>query len=414
MPSQTLTCLPYRSALTVLGLTLLLADASAQTQVVKPPVAQYWMDVSTASVAGMVRGTPGQKSGAGDGSHFGATRGASPGRWLDLAVATQRKPNGTQAVQLIPPGQAMGASLTLQPVDTAVGKPAVNGLDAYDGPEQPKGRVLLYWGCGDTVRDGQPKVIDFNATGAPSFARFMTGRGVRQFGATAAPGNAVWPTAQYDQPSPKSASLVGQHTVTGDGLPTSLQFAVPAAQDIMPPLALTGTGGGNRATTIGWNSLSAARAYFVNAMGTVNSGADPELVIWSSSEVPEPGWGLMDYIGNSHLDKWLGEKVLLSTNQTRCAIPAGIFAKVDSATVQAIAYGQELHLTHPARPANAKVAWEQEWTAQIRVKSQSTMPLDQGGLAVKRQTDKPLMPTIPGMPDIAGAMGGALKGLFGR
>ena len=80
--------------------------ASAQNQVVKPPVAQYWMDVATISMAGMddlpdmgalgglmggMTGMPGM-----GGVSFGATRGMMPGRWLDLAVQSQRKPAGPE------------------------------------------------------------------------------------------------------------------------------------------------------------------------------------------------------------------------------------------------------------------------------------------------------------------------------
>jgi len=78
--------------------------------------------------------------------------------------------------------------------------------------------------------------------------------------------------------------------------------------------------------------------------------------------------------------------------------------------VQGIAYGQDLHLVHPSRPTDRRVAWEPEWSAQIRVKSQSMLPLDQGGEATKMEPQKPMMPAIPGLPNI----GGALKGLFGR
>ena len=398
-------------ALSGLALSLLAISAGAQTQLVKPPVAQYWMDVSTVSMAGLD-----DIPGMGDKpSSFGATRGMTPGRWLDLAVATQRKPDGAQAIQAIPPGMAMGGALTLQPVVSQSSKPAATGEpESHDIPEQPKGRLLLYWGCSDTVREGQPKVLDFSTASPQEYARFMTGRGVRQSGAAAAPGHAVWPNPQNPQSVPKGATLVGPHAVTGEGLPASLKFLLPSSQDIMPPLALAGSGGNGRATTISWTTLPSARAYFLNAIAANTGAGDQDMVIWSSSDVPEPGWGLMDYIGNSNLEAWLGDKVLLAATQTRCAIPAGIFAKTESAMVQGIAYGQDLYLTQPPRPTNPKTAWEPEWTAQIRVKSQAMLLLEQDGKAAKTARDKPLMPAIPGVPDLGGALGGAHKGLFGR
>lgn len=413
MPAHTRNT-PRRPALMALALALTAHATHAQTQVVKPPVAQYWMDISTVSMAGiddmpgmgLVTGMLGGKGTTGDGSGFGATKGLSPGRWLDLAVVTQRKPAGTQATQTIPPGQSMGPSLTLLPVEASPSKPATDTKEASGAPEQPKGRILFYWGCSDTVRAGQPRVLDFSTAGPQEYGKFMTGRGARQPGASATPGHSIWPNPQHRQSVPKGASLVGQHAIAGDGLPGSLKFAVPEAQDIMPPLALAASGGGSSATNIKWPAIKTAKAYFLNAMG----GSEQEMVIWSSSEVPEPGWGLMDYLGSADLDKWLAEKVLLPATQTQCAIPTDIFAKSDGAMVQGIAYGQELHLAYPPRPTDRKVAWEPEWAAHIRVKSLALLPLERGGSATKMEPQKPLMPAIPGLPNI----GGALKGLFGR
>ena len=419
--------------------TLVLAVTStaavAQTQVVRPPVAQYWMDVATVRMAdmdelpnlgalgGMAAGMMGMQ-GVGDNS-FGATKGMMPGRWLDIAVATQRKPAGTQATQTIPAGLGLGASLPLLPPEPVAAKsnvPQSRDRETDDGvPEQPKGRILLYWGCSDTVRAGQPKVLDLTNAKPADYAQFMRGRATRERGATAAPGHAIWPNAQSKQQVPKGASLQGEHKVSGEGIPASLQFSVGQVQDFMPPLVLSSTGGGANATTLAWAAQPQARAYFLNAMG----GNDGEMVLWSSSETPEPGWGLMDYLSTPNLDLWLADKTLLPTSQTQCAIPAGIFAKSKGAMVQGMAYGQELNLAYPPRPADRRVAWAPEWSARVRVKSVAMLPLEDNaarrraaaqaptGKADKGEEapeQKSLLPVLPGIPGV----GEALKGLFGR
>jgi hypothetical protein len=218
--------------------------------------------------------------------------------------------------------------------------------------------------------------------------------------------------------------LTGQHTVTGDGLPANLQFSLGQQQDFMPKLALSTQGGATAATQINWPSLPTAQAYFLNAMSGSDQGGVAEMVIWSSSEVPEPGWGLMDYASNANVDNWLKEKVLLPASQTDCAIPAGVFAKAEGAMLRGIAYGHELNLAHPVRPTDKRIAWEPEWAAKVRVKSMSMVTLGQNGGAAPSRSgrpnkagqdnaeqpqDKPAMPGIPGMPDV----GKALKGLFG-
>ena len=426
---------PVRTTLAS-AVVLLGASAMAQNQVVKPPVVQYWMDVATVSMAGMddmpemgalggllggMAGVPGM-----GGVSFGATRGMMPGRWLDLAVVSQKKPAGTEATQSIPSGQNMGPSLTLLPVEAQPRTPGAARAESVDElPARPKGRILFYWGCSDAVRPGQPRVLDFAKAGVEDYGKFMMGRAVRDTGAKAVPGHAIWPNEKQRQKVPANASLQGQHALSGEGLPASLKFNIEQAQDLMPKLALASQGSGASASQLSWQSLPTARAYFLSAM----SGSEDEMVLWSSSDLPEPGWGLMDYASNTNVDQWLREKVLLPASQTQCAIPAGIFAKAKGTMVRGIAYGQELNLAHPPRPADKRVAWEPEWAARVRVKSvtMATLGEDDGGRnrrAGKPSTDgaqqsnqgtpsdadEPEKAKIPGLPDL----GKAFKGLFGR
>ena len=428
-------------------------SAMAQTQVVKPPVAQYWMDVATLSMAGMddlpdmagMSGLGGLMGGMSGGrsagqSSFGLTKGMSPGRWLDLAVTTRLKPGGTQATQAIPTGLAMGPSLVLLPPPAEpirrTPRPETDGLTRDEVPQQPKGRILLYWGCSETIRPGQPKVLDFAKAGFEDYGRFMAGRSDRELGATAAPGHAVWPNPQHGQRVPKGASLTGPHAISGEGIPESLRFTLGQTQDFMPRLDITSQGGGAASTRLQWTSLPTAKAYFFNAMG----GGEDDMVIWSSSEVPEPGWGLLSYLSPPNVDKWLSEQVLLPNSQTRCAIPAGVFAKVGGGMVQGIAYGPELNLVHPPRPTDPQQPWLQEWVARVRVKSATMLPLEEMATRPAARRSNPAEPAqspagetavdvsdtpneppstesanrnLPSLPNLPG-VGNVLKGLFGR
>jgi len=412
------------------------SNALAQVQVVKPPVAQYWMDVATISMAGMddmpdmgaLGGMLGGMTGMGQ-SAFGATRGMMPGRWLDIAVRTQLKPAGTQAQQNIPPAQNMGDSLTLLPVKSEPKpqkRPTGQPGSVDEVPPQPKGRILLYWGCSETVRPGQPRVLDFAKSGPQEYGKFMMGRAVRDNGAKAVPGHSIWPNETHRQKVPPDASLQGQHAVLGEGLPASLQFAIGQAQDFMPKMGLSSSGGGAAAAQVRWQAIPTAQAYFLNAMSGSDQDNQMELVIWSSSDVPEPGWGLMDYASNANVDKWLKEKVLLPATQSQCAVPAGIFAKSEGVMIRGIAYGRELNLAHPPRPEDKRIAWEPEWAAKIRVKSMAMAMLGEASDEASGRQDsssagseekepseqkqESLIPKIQGVPDL----GKALKGLFGN
>jgi len=127
--------------------------------------------------------------------------------------------------------------------------------------------------------------------------------------------------------------------------------------------------------------LPTARAYFIAAMGA-KGGSEAEMVFWTSSEVPENGMGLVEYQTNPTVDRWLKEKVLLEPNVTRCAVPKGIFGEGGGAMLRMIAYGSELHLAHPPRPADPKIAWEPDWAVKLRVKSVTSamLGMDMGGM----------------------------------
>ena len=94
---------PLRAAsLAVAACIVPVAVPAAAQQVVKPPIAQYWIDVATHGMAGMpeIPGMPALPSfmgggQGGAGNHYGNARGMAPGRWLELALHTRNKPSGS-------------------------------------------------------------------------------------------------------------------------------------------------------------------------------------------------------------------------------------------------------------------------------------------------------------------------------
>jgi hypothetical protein len=395
-----------RPAVAVL-LALLAAPAAAQTKGAAPksPIANYWMDVATVSLS-----IPGAEEmadmpllGNMMGNYFGGSKmGVMPGKWLDLALYTRQKPAGTEATHAIPPGQRMGPSLPLLPV--AKPQPGGTAPESREDMERqkPKGRLLLYWGCSETVRPGQPRILDMATAGPMDFAKFFVGRYAPERGATSAPGRAIWPNETDRQRVPKDASLVGEHAVSGEGVPPSLRFAISDKQDFMERMNLAAPGDPKGAITATWNAVPTARAYFLSAMG----GGGDDMILWSSSDVPEAGLGLMDYLANAQIDQWVKEKVLLPASTQQCAIPGGIFGNAGGAMVRGIAYGNELNLVHPPRPSDPKLlaAWNPEWSLRVRVKSTSMTML--GGEAAQERAPKREEPVNP--------LDVLKKGIFGR
>lgn len=410
----------------VLPLALILALPSVFAQT-KPPVAQFWMDAATInmSIPGMGDMEEGAMGAMGMmGNAFGTAKAGmgTPGKWLDSALFTRKKPAGTEGDHAIPPGMAMGPSLPLIPVDRQPTSPGRDG--ETDAPEKPKGRLLFYWGCGETVRAGQPRVIDFAKAPPQEWGRFMAGRFAPDRGARAVPGRSIWPNERDRQRVPSAASMVGDHEVAGDGVPAGLRFALRDSQDFMGKLQMTASGDPKASVTVAWHGAGPAEGYFLNAMG---ARGEDEMIIWSSSDLPDPGWGLLDYLAPSRVRQLIGEKVVLPPAADRCAIPGGVFAGVEGAMVRMIAYGPEANFAHPPRPANPKAPWEPEWAVRVRLKSTGMTVLgmeDEGGgrrrggraaqaaPAGQPSAPSPLPTEIPGLGDVNPI--NVLKGLFGR
>jgi hypothetical protein len=412
---------PYRAVAITIAMTCAAASVFAQTGNVKPPQAQAWIDIATFSGMGMPMGGMGGPGanpmsalgglfgggGGGAKNSFGQTQSASTGRWVDVTLSTRNNPSLTEAQQTVPAG-FMSPALKLQaPRDVRTPAPESDEV-TEPSYERPKGRLLLYWGCGTAIRAGQPKVLDMASASAADLARFFVSRRATQRGAHSAPGRPVWPNPADARMVPDAASLVGEHMFSGSGVPEGFRFQIPTAQDLMPPLQLQQSDQAG-AADLRWASLATARAYFAAGMGAARQD---EMVIWTSSELPDTGFGLADYQTNAAVDRWLREKVLLAPATTQCTVPKGVFPG-EGAMLRVIAYGNELNLAHPPRPADPKAAWEPVWTVKLRVKSMASLMLGMPAMetmpSATGKSEKPAEPAEkkPNPLDV-------LKGIFGR
>jgi hypothetical protein len=372
--------------------SLILASGAAQAQgakskapaAAKPPQAQAWLDVATFSGFGM-GGAPGANPmamlgglfGGSSKNQFGNTVMGPEGKWLDVTLYSRLNPNLGQATQTVPVGSKLAPSLELVAPRQARETPTVDDDSVVKEEfERPKGKLYLYWGCGDAIRSGQPKVLDMAKASMADIQKFFVSRRATQRGAHLASGRPSWPNEQDNRVVPGGASLIGEHAFKGQGVPESFHFNLGQAQDFMAPIELKQRDQAG-ATVLEWQPVGNTRAYFISAMGAKDHG-DNEMVFWTSSDLPEIGTGLIDYQTNSAVDKWLDEKVLLPATARNCVVPKGIFG--EGAMLRMIAYGNELNLVHPPRPADPKISWEPQWSAKVRVKSVTNAMLGMDGL----------------------------------
>src|SRR5205807_397415 len=141
--------------------------------------------------------------------------------------------------------------------------------------ERPKGRMLLYWGCGDKVRAGQPVVLDFGKIADGQMPPNMASHRVsapRPPAPGRSKGYGEWPNSENSKSVPDSASLRGDHVVKGSYSP-EIRFALGEAHDFMDKVALSHAGGGK----VQWTPVPRATGYFATVFGAEKEN---EIIFW--------------------------------------------------------------------------------------------------------------------------------------
>lgn len=367
------------------ALAVVLAAASAgATEKERKPYTKYWMSVATQNMT-----MPGMPE---DTSLLGGMLGGYGGgrqRSLLLQLTVPRPlPPSPEATHDIPPGQRMGETLPL----LIPGESAPKRSETPERPtqfEKPKARIVMYWGCGPEVRSGQPRILDTEKMSPAEFGKAFAGRAASpQYPPAPRQGwiYAEWPNEQRRVEAPKDSSLKGEHRVHGS-YPPDIRFTLDEKRDFMAPVEFSSVAGG-RAESIRfeWKPVPTAIGYF--ALATAADDRSGEMIIWTSSELPEAGFGLLDYLPSSDVRRFIKEKVVLGPEVKSCAIPKGIFKKSGSAMLQFIAYGEELDVVFPPKPKDPKQPWEPLWAVKVRLKSTGMTPLGEGGLQAEGREPK--------------------------
>jgi len=382
--------------LTALAAAIAVMPAASQQN--KAPKTQVWIDLATHSFAGMpdmggMGGLAMNMFGGKRGNNtYGATRyGAAPGQYMDIALLNTLKP-GVPVEQSIPSGLKLGKSLTLLPYKETPTRPGEPGTPEAGEIRDFKVRILIYWGCGSTIRKGQPRVIEMSSQdGKIKASGAMQGRYIPDRTAKIGPGYVTWPNEKNRQNVSNDASTIGEHVMTGERIPESLKFQLENNQDFMPKISLRSAGNLDSGITWNWQSISQARGYFMQAFGQQGDAT----VIWSSAETADAGSGIIDYLPPTTVDKWIKEKVLLAPQVTSCAMPKGIFEAAkgrneggSGGMLRMVAFGPETHFVYPPKPANPKTPWDPEWNVRVRVKSTTMTPIGMDMSGMDEQDDE--------------------------
>jgi hypothetical protein len=341
------------------------ALACAQQKITGPQT-RYWVSAETQTgFSGMDRG-----------NMMAAMMGGASGprKSLLLELTGTRDANPAQATHSIPASMNMGPALELLGERQAASVERERDIPETDS--RPRGRILFFWGCGETVGAGQPVIVDIaqmaNGTLPPNLrSAFVRDVPFRLLGSRGA-GYANWPNQRDSKAVPGNASLVGAHNVRGN-LGPDIRFAVDNANDFMEGLTLGRAKAGSGSLKLSWNAAATATGYFATGFGAREGGPNgDDMVMWNSSGVRMLGGeSLMRFIPPGEVARLIRERVVMDPKTTECVVPREVLAAAGGDLVMNSlnGYGPELNVVQPPRPQDPKADWNQEYAVKLRLRS---------------------------------------------
>lgn len=336
----------------------------AQQRPASGPVARYDMRAGTISgFGGMGQMNPMSMM-------FGGGRSNSAQHELLLRLGSANVPQkgSAKADHFMPPVARLGKSVPL----TYRSEP---GTVNDELPQKPKGRLIIYWGCGEHAPKGQPVIIDFAKVAAGQMPPgIWSSTVIRDWGPTASNSKTFgrWPNEDNKYVKPES-SLIGDHRVSGNYSP---EIAFRLTKDFMSPLNVTARAQPSGASLLTWGGIPDATGYlaFVFAGKQAPGGNDMgDMVMWTSSASRQFGGGLSDWLTPAQVAGLVRDRTVMSPATTTCTVPAEVKRDGPDFRMGTLtAYGPMEDFAYPPRPADARTPWHLQWTARIRHRSMTS------------------------------------------
>lgn len=334
--------------------------------------AQYWMSAETtsglAAQTGMTAqgGRPNMLSALAGGG-MSARNGPGYLHNLRLELGSPRHAAGVpQADHFIPAGLNAGPSLPLVSPE-----PNQATTRPYQGPGGGDGganaRILIYFGCGEHVRAGQPVEINLGRIGRGQAPPAMAQLAIQAMNGPNQGNSATfgeWPNQRSRTTIPANGSLVGAHRIAGNYSP-EINFTLAQGQDFLAPIRITQNARGpSGAVPVAWQAVPNATGYFLMAVGSRDANT---IVMWSSSEI-QVQQGAFDYLAPAEVARLIAQRVVLTPTTTQCTVPAEFSQGLQGASLMMTAFGPEANFATP-RPASAPRTWRPVWNVKLRTRS---------------------------------------------
>ena len=305
----------------------------------------------------------------------GMGMGGGETKTLTLQLGSTQGPSGApEAAHYVPAALGAGPSLPLATPTVRPSEPVEESSGPPQMTQRPRGRMLIYWGCGEHAQG--PITIDFAKIGPgspmPSIPMIAASAG-RPPSAGRYASYGQWPNEQARTTVPPNGSLVGDHTIRGNYSP-DIHFALGPNQDFLGPLQIVSrdpTPAG--ATRVAWQAVPGATGYYAWLFGAQDRGET--VVVWSSGNAASMMGALTDYLPPGEVRRLVAQGAVMSPDTTSCVVPSEVIKASPFGMLSMIAYGEETDFADPPRPVRAGVPWNLRWTVKVRRKSTTTAML---------------------------------------
>ncbi|HQV04127.1 MULTISPECIES: hypothetical protein [unclassified Novosphingobium] len=390
-------------ALSLGAATIAAIPVIAQRAPTSGPVARYDMRAGTLSgFAAMGGGAGGALSMA----FGGGGNKVQKELYLRLGSSSLPAKGAAKAEHFMPANAKLGKSVLLS-------TPKEERGYTDELPQKPKGRILIFWGCGEHAPKGQPVVIDLSKLAAGQMPPGLwTSTIMRDWGPSLTNSKTFgrWP-AEDRKFVKADSSLIGAHRVAGNYSP---EIAFSLSKDFMAPLSSNTAEQASGASLLRWNAVPDATGYlaflFGGKMGP--GGEMGDMVMWTSSASRQFGGGLSDWLSPGQVAALVRDRTVMAPATTQCTIPAEVRkAGPDFRMGMLTAFGPEENFAYPERPVDPRAAWNLQWTARIRHRSMTSW-MDMPGMAQMsgQQPQDGQQPKCKKKGGLGGIVGGVLGG----
>lgn len=362
----------------VAAVAAMLAAVPGSAQKTTGPKERYEMDVATMSgFAAMAGGGRGGLGGAMS-MMFGGDPSSRVAYTLNLRLGSDQSPSAPppKGDHYFEPQAKLGKSVPLIAPQRAEGSYTTEF-------ERPKGRLLLYWGCGAKAGPGQPVIIDFAKIAAGQVPPGLFSSAVpiiREVSQANSKSYVDWPNSKGGKQPQAGSSLIGAHRINSN-VGSDINFNL--AQDYMPGLQASTAQQADGSVMIRWGALQPATGYVAWTIGGMDrGGGNGDMVWWTSSASKEFGGGLWDWLPPSVVANLITKKIVMPPSQTSCQIPAEVKKASGEMMIGNLnAFGPEANFSYPPKPAGNAV-WNIDWTAKVRFRSHTMLLVgaDMGGM----------------------------------